>query len=136
MANYKIEDIEGIGPTKGEKFREVGIRDTDSLLNHVKTPAQRKALAEKTEISPKRILRFANMSDLYRIKGIGSEFSELLEASNVNTVPQLATRNAKNLHKRMLAVNEEKKLTRRVPSENELGKWIEEAKTLPRVLTY
>ncbi len=136
MANYKIEDIEGIGPSKGEKFREAGVKDTDSLLNHVHTPAQRKALAEKTGVSPKLILRFANMADLYRIRGIGSEFSELLEASNVNTVPQLATRNAKNLHQRMLAVNEEKKLTRRVPSEKELSGWIEEANSLPRLLTY
>ena len=79
MANYKIENVEGIGPVMGEKLRAVGINDTDKLLENTLTPKQRKDLAEKTEISPKLILRFANMVDLYRITGIGSEYSELLE---------------------------------------------------------
>lgn len=136
MANYKIEDVEGIGPVMGEKLRAAGIKDTDSLLQNTLKPAQRKALAEKTEISPKLILRFANMVDLYRINGVGSEYSELLEAAGVDTVPELAQRNAANLAKAMAETNEEKKLTRRVPAEAEVSKWVEEAKTLPRMLEY
>lgn len=136
MANYPIEDVEGIGPVMGEKFREAGIKDTDTLLQNVLKPAQRKDLAEKTGISPKLILRFANMVDLYRINGVGSEFSELLEAAGVDTVPALAQRNTANLTKAMEEVNEEKKLTRRVPSETEITKWIAHAKELPRMLEY
>ena len=120
----------------GEKLRAAGIKDTDSLLQNTLKPAQRKALAEKTEISPKLILRFANMVDLYRINGVGSEYSELLEAAGVDTVPELAQRNAANLAKAMAETNEEKKLTRRVPAEAEVSKWVEEAKTLPRMLEY
>lgn len=136
MANYPIENVEGIGPVMGEKFREVGITDTDILLQNVLTPKQRKELAEKTDISPKLILRFANMVDLYRINGVGSEYSELLEAAGVDTVPELAQRNAANLTKAMEEVNEEKNLTRRVPSETEVAKWIAHAKELPRMLDY
>ncbi|TDQ39021.1 DUF4332 domain-containing protein [Thiopseudomonas denitrificans] len=136
MANYPIEDVEGIGPVMGEKLREVGIKDTDTLLQNVLTPKQRKELAEKTEISPRLILRFANMVDLYRINGVGSEYSELLEAAGVDTVPELAQRNAANLAKAMTEVNEEKNLTRRVPSETEVTKWVAQAKELPRMLEY
>ncbi|MDY0302023.1 MAG: DUF4332 domain-containing protein, partial [Trichlorobacter sp.] len=89
MANYPIENVEGIGPVMGEKMRQAGIKDTDTLLLNVRKPAQRKELAEKTGISPKLILRFANMVDLYRVNGIGSEYSELLEAAGVDTVPEL-----------------------------------------------
>ncbi|MDF1809601.1 MAG: DUF4332 domain-containing protein [Phycisphaerales bacterium] len=136
MANYKIEDVEGIGPTYGEKLREAGINDTDALLNACKTKAQRKELAEKADISETHILKWANMVDLYRISGVGSEFSELLEASGVDTVPELAQRNAENLTAKMVEVNDAKSLTRRVPTGAEVEKWVAEAKTLPRALEY
>jgi predicted flap endonuclease-1-like 5' DNA nuclease len=136
MANYKIEDVEGIGPVTGEKFRAASIADTDALLAAATTAKQRAELAAKVGLSEAKILRFANMVDLYRVKGVGSEYSELLEAAGVDTVPELAQRNAANLAKALAAVNEVKKLTRQVPSETEVGRWIEHAKTLPRVLQY
>jgi predicted flap endonuclease-1-like 5' DNA nuclease len=136
MANYKIEDVEGIGPTYGEKLREAGINDTDALLNACKTPAQRKELAEKTGISDTHVLKWANMVDLYRISGVGSEFAELLEASGVDTVPELAQRNAENLAEKMVEVNDAKSLCRRTPSGADVEKWVAEAKTLPRALEY
>lgn len=132
----KIEDIEGIGPVIGEKLRAAGVKDTDTLLANCRTPKQRKELATKSEVPEAKLLKFANMADLYRINGIGSEFSELLEAAGVDTVPELAQRNAANLALAMAKVNEEKKLTRRVPSETEVTKWVEQAKTLPRMLEY
>jgi predicted flap endonuclease-1-like 5' DNA nuclease len=136
MANQKIEDIEGIGAVMGEKFRSAGVKDTDSLLQNALTPKQRKQLAEKTGLSEARILKFANMADLYRISGVGSEYSELLEAAGVDTVPELAKRNAANLTQAMATLNQEKKLTRQVPTESEVTKWIEQAKGLPRMLEY
>jgi predicted flap endonuclease-1-like 5' DNA nuclease len=136
MATKPIEDVEGIGPAIGEKLRTAGVADTDALLAGAKTPALRKALAESAGLSEKQILKFANMVDLYRIKGVGSEYAELLEAAGVDTVPELAQRNAENLAKKLAAVNEEKNLTRRVPSESEVTRWVEEAKTLPRMLEY
>ena len=136
MANYKIEDVEGIGPVLGEKFRSAGVKDTDALLKSALTSSQRKALAEKTGLSEARVLKFANMVDLYRVGGVGSEYAELLEVAGVDTVPELATRNAASLTQAMAAVNQEKKLTRQVPTESEVAKWVEQAKGLPRMLEY
>lgn len=136
MANYKIEDVEGIGPVLGEKFRSAGVKDTDALLKSALTPAQRKALAEKTGLSEARVLKFANMVDLYRISGVGSEYAELLEVTGVDTVPELARRNAGSLVHAMAAVNQEKNLTRQVPTEAEVTKWIEQAKGLPPMLAF
>lgn len=136
MANKKIEDVEGIGPVTGEKLRAAGVKDTDGLLENARTPKQRKELAEKAGLTDKQVLKFANMVDLYRINGVGSEYAELLEAAGVDTVPELARRNAANLTTAMAEVNEQKKLTRRVPSETEVSKWIAQAKELPRMLEY
>ncbi|WP_211090116.1 DUF4332 domain-containing protein [Pseudothauera nasutitermitis] len=136
MASKKIEDVEGIGEVIGGKLRAAGVKDTDGLLAASATPAQRKQLAEKAGLSEKQILKFANMVDLYRIDGVGSEYSELLEAAGVDTVPELAQRNAANLTVALAEANEKRKLVRRVPSEAEVAKWVAQAKTLPRVLTY
>ena len=136
MANKKIEDIEGIGPVIGEKLREAGVKDTDTLLEHARTPKMRKDLAETSGLTEKQVLKFANMADLYRIKGVGSEYSELLEAAGVDTVPELAQRNAENLTKKMEEVNEEKKLTRRTPTLSDVESWVTQAKELPRALEY
>jgi len=136
MANYKIEEIEGIGPVMGEKFRKAGIKSTDELLENCKTKKQRKDLSEKADISEKLVLKFANMADLFRIKGVGQEYAELLEVAGVDTVPELAQRSAENLAAKMEAVNTEKELVRRVPSVKEVEDWVAQAKDLPRVLEY
>lgn len=136
MANKKIEDVEGIGPVIGEKLRGAGVSDTDTLLKETKTPAQRKALAAKASLTDKQVLKFANMVDLYRINGVGSEYAELLEAAGVDTVPELARRRADNLTTAMADLNTAKKLVRRVPTESEVAKWVDQAKGLPRMLEY
>ncbi len=136
MANKKIEDVEGIGPAIGEKLRNAGVKDTDTLLANCCSPKQRNELAEKAGLTDGQILKFANMVDLYRINGIGAEYAELLEAAGVDTVPALARRNATNLAATLAEVNEQKKLTRRVPPEADVTKWIDQAKELPRMLEY
>lgn len=136
MANQKIQDIEGIGPVTGDKLRAAGITDTDTLLARATTRAARKVLAEATGLTEAQVLKFANMADLYRVKGIGSEFAQLLEAAGVDSVPELARRVAANLAAAMAQLNEQKKLVRRVPAESEVAGWIEHAKTLPRALEY
>ncbi len=133
---YKIEEIEGIGPAYGEKLGAVGIKTTDDLLDKCASPAGRKAMAEKTGLKESQILKWANMADLMRIKGVGEEFSELLEAAGVDTVKELKRRNPENLAAKMKEVNEEKKLTRAVPSLNEVTRWVEQAKSMDPKLTY
>lgn len=136
MANRKIDDVEGIGPVISEKLKSAGVSDADSLLVSAKTPAQRRALADKSGLTAAQILKFANMADLYRVKGIGSEYADLLEAAGVDTVPELARRRADNLTAAMLELNTKRALVRRVPTESEVTKWIEQAKDLPRLLEY
>lgn len=131
MANQKVEEIEGIGPVLGEKLRGAGIADTDALLELCCTPAGRKSVAQKTELSESQLLKFANMADLFRIKGVAGEYAELLEASGVDTVKELRTRNAANLAAKMVEVNNEKKLTRKTPSESAVEGWVKQAAELP-----
>lgn len=136
MAHYKIEEIEGIGPVISQKFQDAGLGSTEKLLENAKTKKQREELAEKLGISEKLILKYANMADLFRISGVGQEFSELLEAAGVDTVPELAQRNAANLTAKMEEVNDANKLTRRTPTLKEVEKWITQALELPRALEY
>ena len=136
MATYKVEEIEGIGPVLGEKLRTAGINTVDKLLENAATKKQRQSLAEETGISEKQILKFTNMADLFRLNGVGQEYAELLEVAGVDTVPELAQRNAANLTAKMEEVNEAKNLTRKTPSAAEVEKWIAQAKELPRVIEY
>lgn len=134
--SYPIIDIEGIGPIYAEKLKAAGITTTGSLLDAANDPKGRKALAEKTGLEEARILKWANMADLMRIKGVGEEYSELLEAAGVDTVKELKMRRADNLTARMAEINGTKKLVRQLPSEKQVAEWIEQAKSLPPVLTY
>jgi predicted flap endonuclease-1-like 5' DNA nuclease len=131
-----IADVEGIGPAYAKKLQKAGIRSTASLLKKGATPGGRKAIAEKTGLSPALILEWVNHVDLYRIKGVGSEYSDLLEEAGVDTVPELAQRNAANLTKEMVAANKKKKLVRKLPSERQIAGWIKQAKKLPRIVHY
>ena len=136
MANYPVIEVEGIGPVYGKKLNDAGIKNTDQLLNACKTKAMRVKLAADSGIDESHILRFANMVDLFRIHGVGSEYADLLDASGVDTVKELATRNPANLTAKMAEVNNEKKLVRRIPTEKMVEKWVNEAKTLPGALEY
>ena len=131
-----IKAIEGIGPVYAEKLTALGIRTVEKLLEKGASPEGRQALAEQSGISPKLILEWVNHSDLFRIKGVGEEYSDLLEAAGVDTIPELAQRNAENLFLKLVATNEEKKLVRRLPVQKQVADWIEQAKKLPRVMTY
>jgi Na+-translocating ferredoxin:NAD+ oxidoreductase RnfD subunit/predicted flap endonuclease-1-like 5' DNA nuclease/NAD-dependent dihydropyrimidine dehydrogenase PreA subunit len=132
----KITEIEGIGPVNAAKLNSAGIYTTTDLLEAGATPLGRKELAAKTGIADKPILEWVNMSDLFRIKGVGEEYSDLLEESGVDTVVELSKRVPENLHAKMLEVNEKKNLVRRLPTLNEVKQWVEEAKKLPRKIQY
>lgn len=131
-----LKEIEGIGPDFEAKLKEAGITSIEKLLEAGKTKGGRKKIADDSGISEKKVLTWVNHADLMRIKGIGGEYSELLEAAGVDTVKELAQRNAENLHAKMKEVNEKKKLTRLVPSAETLGEWVAEAKKLPRAVEY
>jgi len=132
----KIVDIEGIGGVYEEKLKGAGIATVEALLKQGANPAGRKKIADATGLDTKKVLEWVNRADLYRIKGVGSEYSDLLESAGVDTVKELATRRADNLHAKMLEVNEAKKLVRRPPGLAEVEAWIAGAKALPAVVTY
>jgi predicted flap endonuclease-1-like 5' DNA nuclease len=132
----RLEEIEGIGTAYAKTFAGFGLLTTDDLLRAGADPKGRQGLVEATGISKNLILRWVNQADLFRVKGVGEQYADLLEAAGVDTVPELAQRRADNLAKKMVEVNEQKKLVRRTPAESQVGAWIQHAKSLPRVVTY
>ncbi len=130
-------EVEGIGPVFAQTLREkAGITTIEQLLEAGATRKGRAELAEKSGIDPKKILRWVNMADLFRIKGVAEEYSDLLEAAGVDTVKELRQRNPDNLHAAILATNQERKLVRRVPSLSMVTNWVAQAKDLPAKVEY
>lgn len=135
MAN--IEDVEGIGPVYGQKLSAAGITTTDDLLERGAKPGGRQAIEASTGIDHALILEWVNHVDLMRIKGVGSEYSDLLEAAGVDSPAELAQRNASNLATTVAEVVASKpSIVRRVPSESELADWIAQSKDLPKVVEH
>ncbi|MBN1247529.1 MAG: DUF4332 domain-containing protein [Anaerolineae bacterium] len=132
----KLTQVEGIGEVYAQKLMDAGVATTEALLQKGSTPAGRKEMAEVTGISGKLILEFVNHVDLFRIKGVGEEYADLLEEAGVDTVPELAQRNAANLHQKLMEVNAEKQLVRQLPGLSQVESWVAHAKELPRVVTY
>ena len=134
MAN--IKEIEGIGPAFGKKLEDAGIVTIESLLKEGASKSGRKKMASDTGLDESKILGFVNMADLMRVKGVGAEFAELLEAAGVDTLKELRNRNAANLHTALEETNAKKKLTRRVPSLSMVEDFIAQAKKETPVVTY
>jgi predicted flap endonuclease-1-like 5' DNA nuclease len=132
----KLTKVEGIGEFYAQKLRAAGVRTTQALLEKGASPQGRTEITEKTGISGKLILEWVNHVDLFRIKGVGEEYSDLLEAAGVDTVPELAQRNPEHLYQKLVAVNQEKKLVRQLPNQAQVSDWVEQAKRLPRVIAY
>jgi len=131
-----IDGIEGIGPVYKEKLRGLGVKTVGDLLNAGRTREAREDLANEMGLSSEHILHWVNMADLFRIKGVDEEYSELLEASGVDTIVELAKRNPINLHPEMVKTNIERKLVRKLPTLEQVRDWIEQAKKLPGVVEY
>ncbi len=134
--SYSIEKIEGIGPNYAEKLKAVDIQTVDDLLRRCGDKKGREGVATETGISETHILEWANLADLMRISGIGEEYADLLEEAGVDTVKELATRNAENLATAMATMNEKKNLTNRVPSAETVAGWVKEAGTLTPMVSH
>ena len=132
----KLSDIEGIGASYAEKLKGCGIGTQEQLLTKGGTTAGRKALIKESGISAKLIMKWINRADLARIKGVGGEYADLLECAGVDTVPELAQRNAANLHKKMSEVNAQNNLVRSLPSASQIAAWVTQAKKTDRAIHY
>ncbi|MCU7959004.1 MAG: DUF4332 domain-containing protein [gamma proteobacterium symbiont of Bathyaustriella thionipta] len=132
----KLSNIEGIGEVYAGKLEQAGCASEAELLSMGGSKKGRKALADGSGLSEKQILNWVNRADLSRIKGVSTQYADLLECSGVDTVPELAQRNAENLHAKMIEVNEQKKLVRQVPGASQVEDWVAQAKQLPRAIEY
>lgn len=132
----KLEMVEGIGDKYAKDLRKAGVRSTADLLAKGATPSGRKEIAAASGIGKALILEWVNHVDLYRIKGVGEEYADLLEEAGVDTVVELAKRVRDNLHQKIIKVNAQKKLVRRPPSKKMVAGWITQAKKLPRKISY
>jgi predicted flap endonuclease-1-like 5' DNA nuclease len=133
---YPITEIQGIGTDIAAILKSGGIRTTVGLLRMAKTPKQRLKIAAKTGAPEKCVLDWVTAADRMRIKGVGSEYSELLRAAGVRTVNELRFRNPQKLASVMGEVNTRRKLVRVLPSVNTVARWIETAKKLPPLISY
>ncbi len=131
-----LTKIEGLGDVYAAKLRGAGVGSVEPLLEKGSTSSGRKQIIADTGLSGKVLLRCVNHADLFRIKGVAGEYAELLEAAGVDTVPELAQRNATNLCREMVEVNASKKLVRRIPAESQVTRWVQQAKKPPRVINY
>jgi len=132
----KLSDIEGIGEAYAEKLKAAGVTTLEKLLTMCCDKKGRHEAAEKSGISEKVILGWVNRADLSRVKGISTQYADLLKFAGVDTIPELAQRNAENLQVKMEEVNEEKNLVRKVPVLSQVESWVEQAKELPKIITH
>ena len=132
----RLTQIEGIGEVYAQKLEQAGISTIEKLLKEGASTKGRQEIVERTGISGTLILNWVNRADLFRVKGIGEEYSDLLETAGVDTVPELAQRNPQNLFSKLGEVNAEKKLVRRLPTAAQVQDWVAQAKDLPRKVTY
>ena len=133
----RIDEVEGIGGTYAAKLADAGVSTTDDLLQWGANAAGRKSLEDTTGISGTLILEWVNHVDLMRIKGVGSEYADLLEAAGVDSPAELANRNAANLATTLQEVVAARPgIVRRVPSQAEVEGWIAESKGLDKVVEH
>lgn len=131
-----LGELRGITNAILNSLKAQGISDSDELLEATKTPSDRKALSSASGVDVTTILELANRADLARIKGIGRVYSDLMEEAGVDTVKELAQRVPANLHAKLIEINSVRQFTQRPPSAEQIGDFIEQAKTLPRMLEY
>jgi len=133
---YPITVIAGIGPAMAARLKALGIRTTEKLLEAAKSPKERKALAEKIGVDEQVVLRWANLTDRMRIKGVREPYAELLKDAGVDTVRELKYRNPGRLAQAMSEANKKHKRVRLLPSEKRVTAWIEAAKRLDPKIRY
>ena len=132
---YRIVDIEGVEPSHAEKLMQAGIRTTGQLLESCKTSHGRKVTASKTSLAEEDLLRWANLADIARIRGVGQQYLELLSKAGIHSMTDLRSAKADNLSQLLRQSNEEKHLCKVTPSVAVVRKWIDQAKTLGAKVT-
>ncbi|NLP12768.1 DUF4332 domain-containing protein [bacterium] len=138
MPNYKLKEIEGIGFAMSKKMEKARIKTVRGLLKKGATRKGRKELADTTGIKSSLILKWVNMADLFRIKGIGKQYAELLEKAGVDTVKELKMRQPAALLSQMEKINNagKKRLVQALPGLKRVKSWVRQAQKMPPMITY
>jgi hypothetical protein len=134
--SYPIRSIAGIGPAMAAKLRAQRIRTTEGLLEASKTVKDRKILAEKLGVDEQTVLRWANLADRMRIKGVREPYAELLKDAGVDTVKELKYRNPGRLAEAMAVANGKHKRVDQPPTAKRIQGWIADAGKLPPKISY
>ena len=132
----KLSDIEGLGEKNAEKLKKAGVTTLENLLDTCCSKKGRKDAADKTGINEKMILIWVNKADLSRIKGVSTQYADLLKYAGVDTIVELAQRNPENLYAKLVEANEGSVLVKKLPTQSQVSEWIDQAKDLPRVVTH
>ncbi|MPZ50789.1 MAG: DUF4332 domain-containing protein [Dehalococcoidia bacterium] len=132
----RIGEIEGLNRPQQVSLQKAGVKTTEDLLRLAGGTGGRQELAQKASVPESQLLEWVNRADLMRIKGIGGEYSDLLEAAGVDTIKELATRSAANLYSQIAQVNRQKRLTRRAPAAGQVERWVEDAKRMQPMVTH
>jgi len=132
----KVAAIEGVGEKYGEQLEKAGVKTVEALLEIGATKRGRKEIAAKMNVSEKTILNWVNRADLFRIKGVGSQYADLLENAGVDSVPELAQRNPEHLLVKLQEINDAKHLVRSMPYLKQVRKWVGRAQGLPKVVSH
>ncbi|HLO28165.1 MAG TPA: DUF4332 domain-containing protein [Anaerolineales bacterium] len=132
----RLTYIEGIGDANAQKLKAMGIKSVADLLEKAASARGRKEIAIQSGINEGLLLRWVDHADLLRIKGIGAEYAELLEAAGVDSAIELAQRSSEKLYRKILEVNQAKKLVRKLPTEFQIDKWILQAKGVSKVVSH
>jgi len=134
--SYSLSAIAGIGPAMTARLKALGIRTTEKLLEASRSAKDRKILAEKLNVAEQTVLRWANLADRMRIKGVREPYAELLKDAGVDTVRELKYRNPGRLAQAMAEANARFNRVQLPPSETRVGHWIEAARKLDQKIKY
>ena len=126
-----IDAIQGIETAHARTLRKSGVRTTEALLKRAGTRGGLQELAAVTKLNEKMIMQWVNRADLMRVKGVGEEYSDLLEAAGIFSVKELRTHKPGPLLAKMTQVNSRRRLVRRLPTETMVTRWVEHAAALP-----
>ncbi|WP_419174117.1 DUF4332 domain-containing protein [Desulfosediminicola sp.] len=132
----RISSIEGIGEKYSDKLEKAGVKTVEALLEVGATRKGRKEIAAKAKVSEKMILDWVNRADLFRVKGVGSQYADLLENAGIDSVPELAQRNPEHLFLKLQEINDAKHLVRSMPYLKQVRKWVGRAQDLPKVVSH
>ncbi len=131
---WSIDRLPGIMRSQIELLEKNNITDTKILLKLTRSPESKQALASKLQLNQKYISKWVALADLARIPSVGDKYCGLLLHGGIISVAQLTQTPFHRLHRQIVrlqvATLQRKDLS---PSVEQVKKWVEEAKLLPKI---